>query len=271
MKRIKATLALLSVALPSSFLCAQECLIIGHRGASYDAPENTLASVNLAWEQGVRAAEIDIHLSSDDRIVVLHDFNTEKLYGRDREVKDQTYAELRELDAGIHKGEQWAGERIPLLDEVLATVPAGRILVIEIKVGPEIIPELEKSLARSGLGPDQIILISFNWESTTAAKQTFPDHRVYALSSFKKNKETEVWEPSVEDLIVRAKEVGADGLNVKAVEVVDAAFIAEVKEAGLEAYVWTVDDPVVAMKLKCAGIDGITTNRPQWLAEELKK
>ena len=75
----------------------------------------------------------------------------------------------------------------------------------------------------------------------------------------------------MEELIERAKEVGADGLNVKAIDAVDAAFIAKVKEAGLEAYVWTVDDPVVAMRLKCGGIDGITTNRPQWLAEELKK
>ncbi len=270
MKSIKAALALLSIALPSSFLCAQECLIIGHRGASYDAPENTLASVNLAWERCVRAAEIDVHLSSDNQVVVLHDFNTKKLYGRDREVKDQTYAELLELDAGRHKGEQWEGERIPLLDEVLATVPDGRMLVVEIKAEPEIIPELEKSFAKSGLGPDQIVMISFNWESTAAAKKAFPDHNVYALSSFKKNKETQVWEPSAEDLIERAKEVGADGLSVKAIEMVDAAFIEKVKEAGLEAYVWTVDDPRKAMSLKRSGIDGITTNRPQWLAEELK-
>jgi glycerophosphoryl diester phosphodiesterase len=271
MNSFKTVLALLSIALPSSFLCAQECLIIAHRGASYDAPENTLASVNLAWERGVQAVEIDVHLSSDNQIVVIHDFDTKKLYGRDRKVKDQTYAELRELDAGIHKGAQWAGEPIPLLDEVLATVPDGRILVIEIKVGPEIIPELEKSLARSGLGPDQIVIISFNWETTAAAKQAFPDHRVYPLSSFKKNKETQVLEPSVEELIARAKKVGADGLNVKALENVDACFIAKVKEAGLEAYVWTVDDPVLARNLKCSGIDGITTNRPQWLAEQLKK
>ena len=271
MQNIKAVLTLISVILPTALLGTQECLIIGHRGASYDAPENTLASVNLAWAKGARAAEIDVHLSADDQVVVVHDFNTKKLFGRDREVKDQTYAELLELDAGRHKGEQWEGERIPLLDEVLATVPDGRMLVVEIKVGPEIIPELQKSFAQSGLGPDQIIIISFNWETTAAAKQTFPDHRVYALSSFKKNKETQIWEPSVEDLIERAKEVGADGLNVKAIRTVDAAFIAKVKEADLEAYVWTVDDPVVAMRLKCGGIDGITTNRPQWLAEELKK
>lgn len=269
MKSIRTVLILLSVALSPSFMCAQECLIIGHRGASHDAPENTLASVNLAWEKGARAAEIDVHLSADGQVVVLHDFNTKKLFGRDREVIDQTFAELRELDAGLHKGKRWEGERIPLLDDVLATVPAGRILVVEIKVGPEIIPELEKSFARSGLGPDQIIMISFNWESTAAAKQAFPDHRVYALSSFKKNKETQVWAPSVEELIVRAKEVGADGLSVKAIDTVDAAFIAKVKEAGLEAYVWTVDDPALAMNLKRWGIDGITTNRPQWLANQL--
>ena len=269
MKSTKALLILLSVALSPTFMYAQECLIIGHRGASHDAPENTLASVNLAWEKGAKAAEIDVHLSSDDQVVVVHDFNTKKLFGRDREVKDQTLAELRELDAGLHKGRQWQGERIPLLDEVLATVPTGRILVVEIKVGPEIIPELEKSFARSGLGPDQIILISFNWESTAAARQAFPDHRVYALSSFKKNKETQIWEPSVEELIARAKEVGADGLSVKAIDTVDAAFIAKVKTAGLEAYVWTVDDPALARNLKSWGINGITTNRPQWLANQL--
>ena len=252
MKNIKATLALLSVALPSSFLCAQECLIIGHRGASYDAPENTLASVNLAWEQGVRAAEIDIHLSSDDQIVVLHDFNTKKLYGRDREVKDQTYAELRELDAGIHKGEQWAGEQIPLLDEVLATVPAGRILVIEIKVGPEIIPELEKSLARSGLGPDQIIMISFNWESTAAAKQTFSDHRVYALSSFKKDKETPVSGPDRRGSHREGEGSRSGRIERQSGRNCRRGLHRKGQGTGLEAYVWTVDDPVLAMDLKHA-------------------
>ncbi len=160
MQNIKAVLTLISVILPTALLGTQECLIIGHRGASYDAPENTLASVNLAWAKGARAAEIDVHLSADDQVVVVHDFNTKKLFGRDREVKDQTYAELLELDAGRHKGEQWEGERIPLLDQVLATVPDGRMLVVEIKVGPEIIPELEKSFAQSGLGPDQIIITS---------------------------------------------------------------------------------------------------------------
>ncbi len=244
----------------------KQCLIIAHRGASYDAPENTLASVNLAWEKEAPAVEFDIHLSKDGQIVVLHDFNTLKLYGRDQEVKDQTVEELLQLDAGLHKGEQWKGEKIPLLDQVLATVPQDRKLVIEIKVGPEIIPELEKAFAISGLGPEQIVIISFNWDSVAAAKKTFPHYKVYALSSFKKNKETGIWKPSIEELIDRAKKVGADGISVKAVDAFDENSIAEVHRNGLEFYVWTVDDPDLARKLKTAGVDGITTNRPQWLA-----
>ena len=97
MQNLKAVLALFSVILPTALHGSQDCLIIGHRGASYDAPENTLASVNLAWAKGAAAAEIDVHLSADGQVVVVHDFNTKKLYGRDREVKDQTYAELLEL------------------------------------------------------------------------------------------------------------------------------------------------------------------------------
>ncbi len=249
----------------------KQCLIIAHRGASYDAPENTLSSVNLAWEKEAPAAEIDIHLSKDGQIVVLHDFNTLKLYDRDREVKDQTVEELLQLDAGEHKGEQWKGEKIPLLDQVLATVPEGRKLVVEIKVGPEVIPELKKALARSGLSPKQIVIISFNWDSVAAAKKAFPEHKVYGLSSFKKNKETGIWKPSIEELIVRAKKVGADGINIKAIDaIIDEKAIAEVHRNGLEFYVWTVDDPALALKLKQEGVDGITTNRPQWLAAQIQ-
>ena len=263
--------ALLSVALPSSFLCGQECLLIAHRGASHDAPENTLASVNLAWKRGASAVEIDVHLSSDGQVVVLHDFNTRRLCGRDREVKDQTVAELRELDAGLHKGKRWEGERIPLLDEVLATAPAGGIFFVEIKVGPGILPALAESVARSELSSDQIVMISFNWETVATAKQAFPYHRVFALSDFTRNEETQAWEPSVEDLIERARDVGADGLDLKAIDTIDACLIAKIKEADLGAYVWTVNDPALARKLKRAGIDGITTDRPRWLAEKLSR
>jgi len=98
--------------------------IIAHRGASHDAPENTLAAVNLAWQQNADAVEIDVHLSRDGQIVVIHDENTRKTAGLNKNVSEQTLAELRRLDVGRWKGRQWAGEKIPVLAEVLGALPA---------------------------------------------------------------------------------------------------------------------------------------------------
>ncbi len=107
--------------------------IIAHRGASFDAPENTLAAIRLAWQQQADAVEIDVHLSRDRHLVAIHDFNTRKTTGRNRPVARQTLAQLRTLDAGQWKHPRWRGEKIPTLEEVLATVPPGKRLFIEIK------------------------------------------------------------------------------------------------------------------------------------------
>ena len=96
-------------------------LIIAHRGESYDAPENTLAAINLAWQRNADAVEIDIQLSADNQIVVIHDLNTKRIGNRNKKVKKQTLAELKELEAGKHKGEKWKDEKIPTLSEVLET------------------------------------------------------------------------------------------------------------------------------------------------------
>ena len=109
--------------------------IIAHRGASHLAPENTLASVNLAWELGADAVEVDVHLTGDGRIVAIHDTTTGRTGGTQLEVA-QTYSRhLRRLDVGRHKNHDFAGEPIPFLGEVLDTIPPGRHLFIEIKCG----------------------------------------------------------------------------------------------------------------------------------------
>src|SRR6266446_92874 len=100
--------------------------IIAHRGASHDAPENTLAAVNLAWQQGADAVEIDVHLSSDGEIVVIHDDNTRKTAGLRKKVSAQTLAELKALDVGRWKHSKWAGESIATFAEVLENVPADK-------------------------------------------------------------------------------------------------------------------------------------------------
>src|SRR6478672_5367982 len=100
--------------------------IIAHRGASFDAPENTLAAIRLGWDQGADGVEFDVRLSRDGQIVVIHDADTRRVANVDRLVSDQTVDELRQLDVGRWKGPQFAGERIPTLAEVLAIVPAGK-------------------------------------------------------------------------------------------------------------------------------------------------
>jgi len=243
--------------------------IIAHRGASHDAPENTVASTRLGWRQGADGVECDIHLTKDGKIIAIHDFDTKKVTGRDRKVVDQTLAELRELDAGAWKGPQWKGEKLATLRELLDTVPPGKRLVIEIKCGPEILPELERDLQASGKGPGQLVIISFNYDVIVDAKKRFPRIPALYLASNKKDKQTGEL-PTLDSLIAQAKAARADGLNLEQKFPIDAAFVKRVHDAGLKFYVWTVNDAEVARQLVAAGVDGITTDRPEWLRGQLK-
>ena len=126
-------------------------LIIAHRGESFDAPENTLSSVNLAWERDAEAVEVDVRLSKDNHVVVFHDRTTKRIGNRSEKVKNQTLAELRELDVGSWKSEIYVNEKIPTLAEVLQTVPDGKRIIIEIKSSQKTIPYLVEDINNSGL------------------------------------------------------------------------------------------------------------------------
>lgn len=246
--------------------CRGPVEIVAHRGASYDAPENTLASVQLAWKQHVDT-EVDVHLSKDNRIVVIHDASTKRTGGVDLKVKDTEYARLCELDVGLFKAEQYAGERIPLLAEVLKTVPASQKLYVEIKCGKEVLPQLRQLLVESGR-MSRIVVIGFDLETVAESKKLI-DVPTYWLRGTKKVKETEQWIPHDPNMIQQAKDAGLDGLDVDFNGVTEE-FARAVKASGLKFYVWTVDDPAQASRLVKLGVDGITTNRPAWLQEQLK-
>jgi glycerophosphoryl diester phosphodiesterase len=243
--------------------------IIAHRGASHDAPENTVASFQLGWEQLADADELDIYLTKDGQIVVMHDASAKRTTGVDRQVADATLAELRTLDAGRAKGAQWTGEKIPTLAEALATIPNGRRMFIEIKCGAEVLPELERVMKASGRKPEQMVIIGFGYETMQQARQRFPQAPIYWLASAKADKETGQI-PTIEDLIAKTKAAALNGLDLDFKFAIDAAFVGKVKAAGLELYTWTVDDALVARRLASAGVDGITTNRPAWLREQLR-
>ncbi|HWB01979.1 MAG TPA: glycerophosphodiester phosphodiesterase [Verrucomicrobiales bacterium] len=268
---MKFLLTVSAMALLSLSVRAVE--IIAHRGASHDAPENTVAAFKLGYEQKADAVELDIYLSKDGEVVVMHDKTTKRTAGADKPVAEQTLAELRALDAGKWKDAKFAGERIPTLKESLATVPAGKRLFIEIKCGPEVLVPMQNVLKESALSRDQLVIICFQEATLRKARPLFPDLQLYWLVSWPKDKagQPPVAKPKVEDLIATAKSAGFNGLNLESTFPIDKAFTDKVTAAGLKLYTWTVDDPKLAASLTAAGVAGITTNRPEWLREQLGK
>lgn len=244
-------------------------VIVAHRGESYLAPENTLASVNLAWELGDHTAEIDCHLTADGKLAVIHDATTKRCGDKDLTVRNVTFAELQQVDVGSWKGAKWAGERIPSLEQVLATVPEGRHLLIEIKVGPEAVPALRKAIESCGKPSSQFTVISFNAATIAEVKKTMPHQRAYWISGLKQDKQTGVWSPTVDELIATAKACKADGLCIQGREPVDQAFVKKVQAAGLVVNVWTINTLEEVQRYLSYGVDSVTSDRNAWIRGQL--
>lgn len=254
--------------LGSSLSAVSAVEIIAHRGASHDAPENTLAAFRLGWEQQADANELDLYLTRDGRPVVIHDATTRRTTGMFGYVNELRLRELKELDAGSWKHERFAGEPIPALDEALALTPAGKRWLIEIKCGVEVLPALKQTVEATGKLPEQFALIAFNYDTLRAAKQLMPQLKTYWVVSAGKSKTTGK-PPALDDLIRRATAAGFTGLDLDYRFELTAAQVTGIKQAGLEVLTWTVNDLAVAKALVAAGVDGITTDRPRWLREGL--
>ena len=237
--------------------------IIAHRGASHDAPENTLASVRLAWEQGAEAVEVDVHLSYDNRVVVIHDADTKRVAGVKRLVRNLTLSELQKLDVGRWKSTKFKGERLATLEDVVETIPPGKRMLVEIKTGSEIVPHFSQV-------PSNVAPISFDLEAVAAIKAARPDLECYWVLGWRRDWKRGGWLPKPAQVIEQALARNLDGLDVGANGPVTAAFVKKVHEAGLKVYVWTMDAPVKARQLHVAGVDGIATNRPGWMRANLQ-
>ncbi len=239
-------------------------MIVAHRGASETAPENTLAAFRLAWEQGADAIEGDFYLTRDGRIIAIHDDTTERTAGVKQNVADLTLEQLQQLDVGSWKSATYRGERIPTIEEVLATVPEGKKIFIEIKCGPEIVPQLATSLANSHLAPAQTIVISFHESVIRAVKKQIPAIKAYWLTGYKQDKVTKQWSPVLADVLATLRRTEADGLDTQANrEVVDQEYVQAIRGAGYELHTWTIDEPADARHFQQLGVDSITTNCPQ--------
>jgi glycerophosphoryl diester phosphodiesterase len=238
-------------------------LLVAHRGASADAPENTLAALRLGYEQGAEYGECDVRLTRDGEVVLLHDESLRRTAGVEGRVGEFTLAELRAVEVGAWRGERWRGEKIPTLAEALvlvAKIGGGRRLVVEVKSGPETLPAIAAALAASGCDPTAVVLMSFDPAVTAEARRVLPEVERHWLSDER---------VAVEVLAAKARAAGCTALNIGRRLPIDAAFVAGAHAAGLGVFVWTVDDAAEARRLIAAGVDGLTTNRPGALRGEL--
>jgi len=238
---------------------AEEPMIVAHRGASQEAPENTLPAFRLAWEQGADAIEGDFHLSKDGVIVCIHDSRTKKRADRDLIVSESTLKELKTLDVGAKFGAEFKGTSIPTLAEVFATVPPGKTIYVEIKCGPEVIPVLLDEIEKSGLSTRQVVVIAFKEAVVRQLKATAPEFKAFWLCSFKKNKFGQL-RPSADAVLATLAGSRADGLSSNTR--IPKGLIDAVERAGYEWHVWTVNDPATAKQMQALGARSITTDAP---------
>src|SRR5512138_3415358 len=152
-------------------------LVLGHRGASADAPENTLAAFRLAVAQGADGVELDVWRCATGEVVVAHDEDARRVAGVDIRIPDAPLSALRALDVGAWKGARFRGERIPLLAEVLEALP--RALVnVELKsrggrdlgLAHAVAEDVHRARAEA-----RVVVSSFDWRLVAAFRLASPD------------------------------------------------------------------------------------------------
>ena len=245
-------------------------LIIAHRGESFNAPENTLSSISLAWENGADAVEVDIRLTKDNQVVVIHYSHTLRVSRKFRLISNTELKELKKLDVGKYKNIKYKGERIPTLKEVLNTVPKGKKILIEIKSNSKIIPYLKNVINASTLQAGQIEIISFKLGMLIELRKQLPQIQVFWILALDYSQIQKFFRPSINRIILKAIKYNMDGLDLWAGQMLDNNVVKELKSAGLKIYVWTVNNPEKAINLFDMGVDGITTDKAKWLKDQLE-
>jgi len=246
-----------------------DSLLIAHRGESYLAPENTLSAIKLAWEYGATAVEIDIQLTRDNEIVVIHDKNTKRVGNLNMNIKKSLLKELKTIDVGAFKNSKWQGEKIPTLSEVLETIPPKGKLIIEIKCGVKILEPLRNLLQNASVYNYQIEIISFNRKVLTEFKKLMPQYTMLLLLDLDYYWPACLLISNTTRTINRVLKGKLDGVNVWAGKKINKSYVQAFKKHNLLVYTWTVNDFETVPYLIEFGVDGITSDRPSWLKSKL--
>ena len=231
----------------------QRPLIIGHRGASAAAPENTLAAFALAQEQGADGIELDVQLSADGWPVVIHDSKLERTTNGQGSVQNFSLAQLQELDAG-------EGQPIPTLDEVFETFGPSFLYNVELKTAALRDTGLAAAVAdriQAHHVENQTVVSSFNPLAVRRARRHLTQSTWVAHLSYTST--------------LKYKYLLAPSQAVHPhYRLVDADYMAWAKKMGWRVHVWTVDDPAEAQRLLNLGVHAIITNQPKLIRDSLE-
>lgn len=233
-------------------------LRIAHRGASASAPEHSRAAFERAAACKIDMIELDVHLSRDRQLVVIHDYTLERTTNGVGPVRDHTLAELQSLDSGSWFGAEFSSERILTLDEVIALIPPAVRLNVELKaLDPDwdgVAQTLAALLDRTARTASTIVS-SFLYGSLERLKSENSDIPLALLTHHIDFEPVWHW---------------AERLEVAAIHpfhaLVDPSLIREAHERGLQVNVWTVNDMELAKGLVAMGVDGVISDHPADLA-----
>ncbi len=227
-------------------------LNIAHRGASGTFPENTVSAFQAAVEAGADMCELDVQLSRDGAVVVIHDDTVERTTDGIGEVAELTLEEIKRLDAGAKfKGGPFKGAQIPTLDEVFSATSGKCGLNIELKAGGLEHQVAQIMQARNALSDS--IVSSFDWEYLKKIQQLNFNIRVGLLA-----------EEKPVELMMNAVAMRAYSINPRW-DMVTPDLCKAAHERGLKLYTWTVDADARMRALIESGVDGIMTNYPERL------
>ncbi len=252
----------------SNQLVAQtnKTLNIAHRGASGSAPENTLASFNKAIEMGADVVELDVHLSSDGELIIIHDYTLDRTTDIKGEIKNHTLKEIKKADAGSWFKPDFKNERVPILDEVLFTVNGRAKVLIELKDGNDVYPGIEKKTLEC---------IKRNGAESWCELQSFKDTVIKNLQALKTTMpvyKLVVGNVPALPLYHDGEMHGGSAFQFKNVAGINPNYrfarkriLKKLHQRGQQMYVWTVNDEKLMKKLLRWGVDGIITNYPEKL------
>lgn len=234
--------------------------VIAHRGFSSRAPENTVAAIERAIESGAPMVEIDVTMTADDRVILLHDETLDRTTTGTGPPTDLNLEAIRLLDAGSWFSEEFAGEPVPTLDEVLDTVDGRILLNIEIKseaVQHGVVAKVADLVADHGM-IDQVVVSSFSPEALIRMGSANP--AIVTVTLFNKDLHTGV------DPLEIVLEAGSRGFNISSKRVT-VEMVERCHAHGIPVAVYTVNDESEMFRLMAMGVDAVFTDHPDRMIE----